>query len=354
MLETTNVVKLYLENKLNQIYLKDVISRSDHFNYLYNIRNQKEVWLRPYLVRKLYEVSEPQNEWCNILPALAASEVFNISTYQSNIVFDNKTNNSSHLDDSNQYIASMISYDLSIQMIAELNTTEQNRFNLIKKLSECNTNIYFGQHLDVNVLTINNFSEIEKYGKEKYIEQYLKRCELIGGSTIDYCCFSALSITNIDRVKINRLCDALSRWGKLMQIINDFSDCLIFINNYKDERFSDLRHGKITLPIYLMIFENDKIKNCNEFESFVNYNFHELKKIIPNYLYKDSPIAKEIADILFKEWIMIKNDIFSLDVTNLKNLVHMLFENIFLTKFSRYFFSNQLIRNLKKQYDVKQ
>ena len=112
MLAVTKDVKDYI---LRFFSAKDCDLHSgyfgDSFMYLYRRRFEKPVWLRPYVMAHIYEFFSGQS-YHKVLPAVAAAEVFNISTYQSNIIFDDKIQRKTNLDNVNQIISAFISLNV--------------------------------------------------------------------------------------------------------------------------------------------------------------------------------------------------------------------------------------------------
>lgn len=97
----------------------------ESFMFLYKRRLTKKVWLRPFVVASVYEYFSGKS-YVNILPAVAAAEVFNISTYQSNIVFDDKINDN-HTSSINQVISSYISFNIAVQMLTSIENIDDKK-----------------------------------------------------------------------------------------------------------------------------------------------------------------------------------------------------------------------------------
>ena len=131
--------------------------------------------LKPALLRATYELCGGKN-WERILPACAAFELVNISSYQANSAFDGKLQVLTPLQKEAQFIASMITRELSHLCLNRLNkdfSTPQVQA-LVDCVSTSNRFIYQAQHWDLNLLTWNN---LQHYREEhSFVQEYTKRC----------------------------------------------------------------------------------------------------------------------------------------------------------------------------------
>lgn len=354
MLLITSVVQDYLKQ-----FLADEIMIERYFqdynislNYMFNRRLNKNIWLRPYvcaMVFKQYNQLYLNNdELINpiIVPALTVSEVFNISTYQSNIVFDDKIKNE-YISNVNQFISSFISFNLAIHILNKVNLPPEKVLSCINILNECNKTVYIGQYIDLNVLVTKNTSNILSMSENEYIKFYLDRCKKIGGTTVDTCAAWAYIIAGKSNHKeLSILRGLFQTWGQLMQMANDLSDYTIFINQKDYVRYTDIRAGKITLPFYYILQTMPQnsalsfVKTMNELDDV------SLDQFFQEYLYVDSDIIKKVFLVMESLWKACRDQMRSLGLD--KNSFRFLFENAFLTKFSRCFFSNQLIKHISK------
>ena len=96
--------------------------QNDSFKFMFDRRFNKQIWLRPYVCAMVFKqygnlyLDDKKTINHLILPALTVSEVFNISTYQSNIVFDDKIKNES-ISNVNQFISSFITFNLAVKIL---------------------------------------------------------------------------------------------------------------------------------------------------------------------------------------------------------------------------------------------
>lgn len=345
MIYITSVVKENIKKFLNA---KDIVQMpiglNQNFMFLYKQRLNSDIWLRPYvcaMILKQYGYLYDNNQiHADIIPALMAAEVFNISTYQSNIVFDDKINNKS-VRNVNQIISSFISLNIASILLSNLHIDAQLQVECINKLNYNNNLVYQGQYIDINILTTDNFEAIRQMPFEQYIDLYMKRCELIGGTTVENCAYWACKIANItDSHYIETICRLFRTWGQIMQMVNDLSD-FAYIIDRKYIRYTDVRAGKITLPLYLILRSGCKDVANEIMNNIPIRDDRDLYLIFKKYLYKDSQIIQSIYALMREKWAECNTLIMELQLD--KKIFSFMFENAFLTKYSRFFFSNRLI-----------
>jgi|GEM_PF-2603207 len=210
--------------------------------------------LRPYLVRLAYELAGG-TDWTSVLSILAAVEFFNISTYQSNICFDQKVNiTASNCD--NQFIASMVSLSLSQIAICEQKWESDHAKSIaLEMVAQCNLEVYEGQHIDINRLSLDNYPRTEPF-----FPDYVHRCELIGGTTFMVTAIGALA-AHTDEALLSLLKSCYRKFGVAAQIINDLAD-YIPTQSLKDnpkysrpyaDSYGDLRMGRLTYPTHVLL-----------------------------------------------------------------------------------------------------
>lgn len=343
MLAITTQTKEYIKKFFSLEELESQVCRETVWDF-YSKRYEKKIWLRPYLTATFYEhfAGEPFQE---IIPFLAVSEVFNVSTYQSNLVFDNKISPQPiNLEGMNNFIASFISYNLANKITLKTSINAGTKVKILDLLNDCNKKIYEGQSIDLNVLICDNISWLLN-DEPAFYSLYEKRCELIAGASVMYCTQSAAILSNNenDNSLMECLVQLSNQWGSMMQIINDLSD-YVFINN-TNERYFDVRADKLTLPLYLIMKQIGLQQSEDFINSLKNMNEKQLEDFFQLYLYVDSPIVKEIFGLLRNKWGKCKEYMNQLQLE--KEFSLGLFESAFLNKFSRRLFSNSLIKQLK-------
>lgn len=268
--------------------------------------------LRPFLVRIGYEFSGKCN-WESIILACAAIEVFNISTYQSNIAFDSKNSTNSDSLKSNQFVCAMISLNKSIQLIYSMeNIPKEIICKIIKRIHEVNNDIYFGQSIDINDIHI---SKIDlSMSIEEYLHNvYFKRCNKLGGSLTSLCLEIGAMLGNINDEIIDKMKTIGMLFGTAGQILNDLADFIEIdksnsLDNYK-EVFSDIKNGKVTLPIFIMLKRNDDHRNnILDILSGVEEIDERKKEIILMHLFKSDAIIN-IKNVIREYYKNIKKEI---------------------------------------------
>jgi geranylgeranyl pyrophosphate synthase len=332
----TQKTKEYISNFLQTGSIKKE-SVYDSFMYFYQRRYEKDVWLRPYLTASIYE-HFAKKSFEDIIPMISVSEIFNISTYQSNLVFDNKID-TPKLYKANQFIASFISYNVANRIISGMNFDPLTKIKCFDILNSCNEKIYIGQYIDLNVLTFANIESLIK-NVDIYFKEYFNRCKLIAGASVEYCVLSGAILAKVENENcLNELHRLSYKWGVLMQIINDLADYYCMRNGNR-ERYFDIRVDKVTLPLFLIL----KDVKFEEIEALKNKEKEQLDLFFEQYLYKDSTLAKQIFSIMINVWNKCKRHIDNLELS--KEISLSLFENVFLNKYSRCFFSNELIKQV--------
>lgn len=338
-------------------YISDFFEQDEHiyeqkyktpFLLLYNQRFAKNIWLRPFITASVYQFFSQQS-YVTIIPALAASEVFNVSTYQSNLIFDKKINEQNALSEINQFISSFISFNIVNKMLDRCPIESFEKVKCINLLAENNEQVYSGQYIDLNILIAANARDILDKSYDEYLSLYLERCDLIGGTTVENCAFWGTILSqqhDEDIIKETR--QLFRQWGKLMQMVNDLADFTIFIDDKRYIRYTDIRAGKITLPFYLILKEILDEQGLEDTLDLIaklhNGPKQQLDRFFSTYLYVDSPIIKQVFNLFVTEWDKCNNHL-----QNLKfgKEFSYLFENVFLNKFVRVFFSNNLLKRMK-------
>ncbi len=212
------------------------------------IRRNK-LLLRPFLARMCIELN-PKLNWNSFLPFLGAVEMLNISSYQSNFCFDEKGHLSTKRDRDNQFICSMISFSKSLELLGDMGSafnSDQVAF-ILHRFSESNSQIYEGQYCDLNILSIDeicNFPDIEGF-----LEAYINRCRLIGGSTFNVC--SSVSTCDFESNIACCLQEYLISLGIAAQMINDLADFIPHKSRIYAAPLADLTMGRLTLPVYYL------------------------------------------------------------------------------------------------------
>lgn len=228
-------------------------------------RRSNKLLSRPFILRMGYEVAGGTN-WKETTSLGILLELENISTYQSNAVFDDKYGLAdTTLSKINQTISSFLTRNLIQDIIDKEIATKYGSDNA-RKISQAITNIdvsnYTGQFIEINSLSVNNFNL--NMSLREYLKLYLRVKYLYGGVWIKECLNSGVIIAN--KGNIGEL-DILKKFGELCgtpyTIINDISDfCIMNVERgFKvsiQDQFKDVWNGRITLPLYYALSKYSK------------------------------------------------------------------------------------------------
>lgn len=317
--------------KIDQLLFKLV---SDN---IYGRIATKRPKIRPGLVRLGYEICGGKN-WRKIIPICAAIEILNVSTYTINKIFDEKGGKWDKRRINNNIIAGIIQKEMASDLLNEAyNLVNYENFIKIKGLfDEINKITYFGQFKDLNLLRIGKKLPLF----EKFVKDYKQRCYYFGGKYYE----NSLLIGGILANGSEEQLTALQNFGKLfgtsLQMVNDIGD---FIPpdkkpykeafKYYQDQYGDLRLGKLTLPIYLMLQNANKMerkfilkqvgkKQTNLKDGykltkllFKTGAFQECKKLTKEYVNQE----KRELKIFTKS---IKKDLLSAMTSNVKSSVY--------------------------------
>lgn len=224
-------------------------------------RLEKREKLRPFLLRLAYELVGGKN-WEKIAPVCASMELLNISTYIDNAVFDDK-NDIADKEKTNYIISARVIRDIAEDLLNQSSKRYRNR--LIELLREIDKHIYIAQFEDINQLR--NYEKFDSF--DTYLQKYLHRCEWITGRFMENICKIGAILSNGIEEQVKDLGEIGRSIGIIVQIINDIGDFVPpeekvydYEKVYQDQ-FSDIRHGKLTLPVYYALeygSESDKEK----------------------------------------------------------------------------------------------
>lgn len=247
-------------------------------------KNQPKV--RPFLMRLSFEVCRG-GDWKKIIPACAAVEFLNISTYIINAIFDEKAEDQTKKDINQYIIAGMLFRDLADESLLEskISLSPEETREIFQKLVEINKLIYLGQHMDLYQLKKENLNRYESFEEMKQL--YMARVENICGCFMSNIAYIGAVLANATTEQSQILKNYGLSYGTGVQIANDLGDFVSdsnrhidFEKTYKDQ-YSDIKHGKITYPVILglELEEENKIKEllgkkeatCNELASLTSY-----------------------------------------------------------------------------------
>ena len=248
MRATTQIIKPVILEIIEKVVNKYPYLKKD-FEFFYNKRiHSNKLLLRPFLARIIYEFSG-RNDWEKHKEVFALIEILNISTYQSNIAFDNKNGITSDLSKNNQFISSIFSkFSIINEILSDKKYSKKIKHQIMEEISNSIEKTYYGQFIDLNIL---NFSETSYLHDEKKFKKiYEKRCYYLGSGLIRLC--SSIPIILL-RPTLNNIEDKLYNFsdvfGTAGQILNDIGDFKRGGETYSLNQFSDINNGRLTFPV---------------------------------------------------------------------------------------------------------
>lgn len=293
--------------------------------------------MRPGLVRLGYEICGGKN-WRKIIPICAAVEILNVSTYTINRIFDEKGGKWSKDRINNNIIAGIIQREIASNFLKEaFPLANYKDFVKIRDLfDEINKITYFGQFKDLNFLRIKN--KIPPFGK--FIDDYKQRCDYFGGRFYKNCLLIGGILAKGNKKQLSALQKFGELFGTSLQMVNDIGDFVPSDKKpykeafkYYQDQYGDLRLGKLTLPIYLMLQSANEIekkfilKQVGKKQTSLKDGykltkilittgaFKECKKITKRYVNQEKRELK-----IFKK--SIKKDLLSAMTSNVKSSVY--------------------------------
>ena len=175
----------------------------------------------------------------------------------TNATFDNKLGILSKKQQDMQFIAAMSTREVAEDCVRLM----RNSFDesVLARISEClsvsNKYIYIAQHWDINLLTVANAERFADY--EYFLKEYTRRCHFGSGIFSGQCAYAGAMLSGASGEQLEALKSFGEAYGTALHMINDLGDLVPCaggegrIRDYQDF-FSDLRNGRLTLPLYLL------------------------------------------------------------------------------------------------------
>ena len=232
---------------------QDYPDLSDDFCFYYAKRvTSRKLLLRPFIFKVFLGLFDI--DWEDHLDLAAIIEIVNISTYQSNLAFDNKYGITNQQAKANQYISSVFSKLRVFNRIMELDSySEEQKKAFVRIITSAYEKLYYGQYIDINELNFNNLSVLNV--NSVFDEVYRKRCGLIGGSLIEMIAELSSLIGGGQNTELHTLLmDFSYHFGLAGQVVNDLGDLTDKGKSYTD-KYYDLYNRKVTFPIREAILE---------------------------------------------------------------------------------------------------
>lgn len=312
----------------NEVELKEILM-------LFYEKRFNNLLLKPALFRISYEICGGKN-FERLLPIAAAFEVLNISSYQANASFDNKIGVLSKEEKDSQFMAAMISREISDKLIDQcVGVVDDSILNGIKScISKSNSFIYKAQHYDLNLLSKDRIDHFNNY--ENYLSFYTDRCYFGSGIFSGQCAYAGAIAAKAPEKEKQALVQFAESYGTALHIINDLADFFPGEERksklYQDD-FCDLKNGRLTLPLFLLL-KSPKTKGLSEIAGLASKNeytaadFSEIQKIII-----ENGIADSCKVLVKEKFIEAKKHLEIFEETDIKHLLLALLSVLESNKF---------------------
>lgn len=303
----------------------------EEFEFVLRERIEKKKLLRPFINKLAFFVLSKLDNEIKISDnvkenVMTCCELFNISTYQTNYVFDNK-NTQYFRNLNNQIIFSYLNISIISRIINKLKIDSETKSALNNHILKCNEKVYLGQYLDLNTLSFQNIDTIKSWSRKYFTDKYFERCIYLGGYTIYFSMISPLLFgKNIELSLFYDLGEAALQYGGLMQLLND-------INDFLSSEMNDLDTQKVTLPIYGGLQQiSNNFKTTFDYSNLTLIDFETKLNIIRNME------VKQFIDEKFKSILAIfeKRSYLELD-----NYFSIFYETIYRSDFYQIAFNNK-------------
>lgn len=212
--------------------------------------------MRPFLMKLVFEACGG-GDWGKVIPACAAVEFLNISTYVANAVLDEKAGRKKKGDVNRYLIVAMLFRDIATECLLETRVSlspEETR-DVVRLLEEINRVIYEGQFIDLFRLKKEKMKELGSFEEMKKL--YLERCGKLCGYFMKNVAGIACLLANATGEQKKALREYGMALGTAIQVCNDLGDftfpedkTMDYEKDYQD-MYSDIKHGKLTLPTIL-------------------------------------------------------------------------------------------------------
>lgn len=214
--------------------------------------------VRPLLLRLCFEACGGK-DWKKIIPACAAVELLNISTYVTNAFFDEKGGQKMKEEKDSCIIAGMLLREVAEEELLKCQgLVDGDDFaELIGRFIGINKSVYVGQDIDLRQLKIEKLDNFSSFDELK--DLYFKRTELFCGKFMENIALMGAVFAKANKEQREALAEFGFNYGSGIQIANDVGDFVPFSSGNMDfekayqDQYSDIRHGKLTLATLLAI-----------------------------------------------------------------------------------------------------
>lgn len=201
--------------------------------------------LRDLSIRLGYELVGGKN-WQETIPIAAAFELENCSSYVINWIFDEKGGPKTKSEINDLIIAGMRLRELADKVLRDAKLE-----SFLVCIHDINFNGYAGQYADLNVIKVEHLSQYQN--PDDFMKAYEERCRQLTGIFYGHSLSAGSRLLGKPSPELYAIGE---RFGMALQAANDLGDFAIIHKGqavlekpYQDQ-FSDLRQGKLTLPLY--------------------------------------------------------------------------------------------------------
>ncbi|MDD5341675.1 MAG: polyprenyl synthetase family protein [Patescibacteria group bacterium] len=258
---------------------------------------------REYFMRMAYEACLGKKWNLEIKHACAAMELELAHMYYCNRIFDEKGGEVILGQPNSQFMAGIINHDLASQALTRAcSGVDLKTFKKIRNIfDEINKIFLIGQYIEVYS---HIYSKDTKINFNKLMAVYYKRDDYVNNSFFEKIGIIGGILGRGTKKQIEALTNFGRNYGMMLQIINDIGDFVPPEYNLGTEEklpqdaYSDIRHGKLTIPIIYCLTHgsSDEIKLVKE--ALTNKNIESKKLIeVTNILVNNGSIdfAKQTA-----------------------------------------------------------
>ena len=240
---------------------------------------------RTYLMRVSFEICSGRKWTESIKHACAGVELELASMYYTNRVFDEKGGKKILSQPNNQFIAAMVTRDLASQALTKAcSKCSYQTFVKIKGIfDEINKIFYMGQFLEVSWNLYTN--KKIKFEWNNLLELYYRRNYAVNNSYFEKIALMGAILGGGTKKQTDALASFGKHYGMMLEIVNDMGDFVPPKYNkgtaekLPQDAYSDIKHGKLTLPTIYCLFNGGKNEKKLVIEALTNKNI-EQKKLI--------------------------------------------------------------------------
>ena len=261
MMESNTILVFDFIKELFKVVAREVpTDETSFFSFMIEFQEKRSgtVWLRPTLLWLFYKALGGQGNPESILPAMASIELLNSSTYLFNSVLDAKLGYTTPERIEDAIITGNMYREIAQTAMTQQICDDETKKIILQRISTINLAIYKGQYVDLRALR-------QDRNAQEISDLFTARYAGFSGAFYSFIPELAGLLAQASHENIEIVRDFGLIYGNMVQLANDMGDCVPPINDlghkekpYKDT-LSDLRNGRLNLPIWLALRHPD----CN-------------------------------------------------------------------------------------------